>query len=238
MAHLHIASRPAFRHCGGRPPRPTLPMVNRRGRSARLGNTEIGQDRLAGNRGLALGNQRLGPFGQIDVEPRTEPDQAEPLAGADRLPLAHERDDSPRHQARDLDHADASVRRRDHQRIALIVLARLVELGIDKGARTIGDAVDPPRDRTAVHMAVEHAHEDRDPRQRPVAEPEFGRRQHLRDHRDAPVGRRHHDALAHRRHPHRIAEEQRAPDGQHRADPARAASRSRTGSGWQAQSRR
>jgi len=101
-----------------------------------------------------------------------------------------------------------------------VVFARLVKLGVDKGARPIRDPVDPSRRRTAVHMAVEHAHEYRDARQRPVAETEFGRRQHLRHHRNATVGRRHDDALTHRRHPHRIAEKQRTPDGQQRADPA------------------
>src|SRR5258705_8745512 len=181
---------------------------------------EIGQDGLACDRGLTFGDQRLGAFGQVYVEPRSEADQPETLSRGDRLSLANERYDAARHQARDLDHADASIRRRDHERIALIVLARLVKLGVDKGARPIRDPVDPSRRRTAVHMAVEHAHEYRDARQRPVAETEFGRRQHLRHHRDASVGRRHDDALAYRRHPHRIAEKQRTPDGQQRADPA------------------
>src|SRR6266403_3201852 len=167
---------------------------------------EIGQDGLACDRGLTFGDQRLGAFGQVDVEPRPEADQPETLSCGDRLTFADERYDPPRHEACDLDHADASIRRRDDKRIALVVLARLVKLGVDKGARPICDPVDPSRRRTAVHMAVEHAHEYRDTRQRTVAETEFGRRQYLRHHRDASVGRCHDDALAHRRHPHRIAE--------------------------------
>src|SRR6202166_2465635 len=217
---IHIASAGPLRHWGGeaaiRARRWLIGAVGPAG----VAELEIGQDGLARDRGLAFGDQRFGAFRQVYVEARAEADQSEPLAGADRLAFADEADDPPRHQACDLDHADTALRRGDHQRITLVVLARLVELGIDEGARPIGDAVDPPRHRTAVHMAVEHAHEDRDARQRPVAETEFGRRQYLRHHRDAPVGRRHHDALAHRRHPHRIAEEQRAPDGKPRADPA------------------
>src|ERR1700716_1062848 len=95
---------------------------------------------------------------------RREPDQAQPFADADRLAFANERHDAARHEARDLDHADTALGRGDHQRVALIVLARLVEFGIDEGARPVGDAVDPPRDGSAVHVAVEPAHEDRDRR--------------------------------------------------------------------------
>src|SRR5258707_2697330 len=86
---------------------------------------EIGQNGLPGDRGLAFGDQRFGAFGQIDVKARSKTDQPEPLAGADRLPFFNERYDPARYQPCDLDHADASVWRRDHQRLALIVLARL-----------------------------------------------------------------------------------------------------------------
>src|SRR6266404_8220271 len=145
--------------------------------SAVIAKLEIGQNSLPGHRGLAFGDQWFGAFGQVYVETRSETDQPEPLAGADRLPFANERYDPPRYQACDLDHADAPVWSRDHQRIALIVLACLVKLGIDEGARPIRDPIDPPRHRTAVHVAVEHAHEYRDARQRLVAETKFGRRQ-------------------------------------------------------------
>src|SRR6266481_1496823 len=74
---------------------------------------EIGQDCLACDRGLTFGDQRLGAFGQVDVEPRPEADQPETLSCGDRLSFANERYDPPRHQACDLDHADASIRRRD-----------------------------------------------------------------------------------------------------------------------------
>src|ERR1700731_3040189 len=185
-----------------------------------LAKPEISQNGLPGDRGLTLRHQHFGAFGQVYVEPRSETDQPEALSGGDRLSFANERYDPPRQQAGDLDHADAALWGRDYERIALVVLARLVELGIDEDTRPIRDAVDPSRHRTAVHVAVEHAHEYRDARQRPVAEAEFGRRQYLRHHRDASVGRRHHDALAHRRHPDRIGKKQRAPPRQQRAEPA------------------
>ena len=69
-------------------------------------------------------------------------------------------------------------------------------------------------------MAVEDAHEDRDALQRPVAEPEFGRRHEEADRRDDAVGRRDHQALAHRRDALGIAEEIDAPDREDAADPA------------------
>ena len=106
------------------------------------------------------------------------------------------------------------------KRVALVVLARLVEVGVDEGALLVDDLLDAAAHRAAVHVAVEHAHEDRDPRQRPVAEFELRRRHRIDDLADAAVRGRDHDALAHRRHPHRIAEEIGAPDRQHGPDPA------------------
>src|SRR5262249_46421189 len=151
---------------------------------------------------------------------RAETNEPETLAGADRLAFADETHDAPRHQARDLDHADAPVRRGDYQRIALIVFARLVEFGIDEGARPVGDAIDPASDRRAVDVTIEHAHENGNAQQRPVAKAEFGRRDRIDDHGDTAVGRGDHDALAHRRDADGIAEEQRAPDREHGPDPA------------------
>src|SRR6201996_5678337 len=134
-----------------------------------IAQPEIGQNGLAGDCGLAFRHQRACSLGQKDVKARAETDQPEAFACADGLPFPHERHDAPRHKTGDLDHADAPVRGRDDQRVALIVLARLVELRIDEGAGPICDAIDPPRDWTPIHMAVEHAHEDRDAEQRPVA---------------------------------------------------------------------
>ena len=77
-----------------------------------------------------------------------------------------------------------------------------------------------PDDRTAVHVAIEHAHENGNARQRPVAEIKFLRRRGVGDAADAAIGRRHHDALARRRHPLRIAEEIGAPERRQRRQPA------------------
>src|SRR5262249_47930241 len=41
-----------------------------------VARAEIGQNRLPGDRGLALADQRLGPLGKKHVEPRSEPDEA------------------------------------------------------------------------------------------------------------------------------------------------------------------
>ena len=48
--------------------------------------------------------------------------------------------------------------------LALIVLARLVEIGVEELAGDIDDALDRAGDRGAVDVDVEHAHEDRDAR--------------------------------------------------------------------------
>ena len=48
----------------------------------------------------------------------------------------------------------------DDEGVALVVLARLVEIGAEEFAGAIDDALDAPGDRAAVHVAVEHAHEN------------------------------------------------------------------------------
>ncbi len=97
---------------------------------ARVGSAQVRQHGLAGNRGLPLGDQRARAFGQIDIHPRAEADHADTRAGGDRLALARERHDAPRHETRDLDHRDALAGNRgDDEGVAFIVLARLVEIG-------------------------------------------------------------------------------------------------------------
>src|SRR5450759_3170346 len=188
--------------------------------AAGIRNPQIGEHGFPGDRGLPDRDHRRRAIGEIDVEARAEADHAEALAGADRLALAHEADDAARHQAGDLHHGDARAGGGDHQRIALIVGARLVEVGVEELAWLIDDFLDAAGDRAAVHVAVEHAHEDRDARQRLVAQPELVRRRCRGDLADAAIGGRHHQALAHRGHPRRIAEEIGAPQGRQRAEPA------------------
>ena len=89
---------------------------------------------------------RRGPGGQIDVDPAAEADQADALAGVDHVAFADEGEDPPRDQPGDLGEADPqAVRAFDQEMLALIVLARLVEVGVDELAGHIGDALDPAR---------------------------------------------------------------------------------------------
>src|SRR5579883_2192587 len=145
-------------------------------RTTAVGGAQVGEHRLAGDRGLPFGDHRAHAFGQIDVEARAEADHAEALARPDGDALAHERDDAAGDEAGDLHHHDADAARGgDDERVPLIVLARLVEIGIDELAGTVGDALDLPAHRAAVHVAIEHAHEDRHAGERLRAEAELGR---------------------------------------------------------------
>src|SRR5579871_611414 len=153
-----------------------------------VGTAQVGDDGLAGGRGLSFRGERTHAFRQIDVDPRAEPDHADALAGADAGALLDERHDAARHQAGDLDDADAGARgRRDKEAVALVVLARLVEIRVDEGARPVRHPLDAAGDRAAVHVAVEHAHEDRDARHRLVAERKLGRWHRVDDAAHPPV---------------------------------------------------
>src|SRR5262249_59825690 len=110
-------------------------------------------------------------------------------------------------------------RRGDHQAIALIVDTRLVEIGVEKPAGVINDFLDLPGNRTAVNVAVEHAHEDRNARQWRVAKIKVGRRNRASDLAYATICRRHHQAVSYRVHPRGIAAEIRAPDRSQRPEP-------------------
>ena len=50
------------------------------------------------------------PGRQVEIDPRAEADQAEPLADADAVALAHEGHDAPRDQAGDLHDRDLAFR--------------------------------------------------------------------------------------------------------------------------------
>src|SRR5207245_2511864 len=83
------------------------------------------------------------------VRAGAEADHADALAGGDRRTFAHETDDAARHQSRDLHYADALPVARDEQRVALVALARFVEVGAEEGACVVDDALDLARERTA-----------------------------------------------------------------------------------------
>src|SRR5215510_2499779 len=117
-----------------------------------LGGTEFGKDRLAGNGGLAKRHARYGACRQEDIEPRAEAGEAEALARIQRLVRLREAENAARHEAGDLHDADGAMGGLDDKAIALIVLARLVELGIQEAAATIGYCLDAAAHRSAVHM--------------------------------------------------------------------------------------
>src|SRR5262249_2156291 len=108
----------------------------------RLVRGEIGDDGLAGNRSLSLGNERPRASGQVDIHPRAEANHADALASCDRCTLAYETNNSPRHQTRDLHHADAAPVAGDEEAISLVALARLVKVCADESAGTIDHALD------------------------------------------------------------------------------------------------
>src|SRR5882672_265230 len=175
---------------------------------------------LARDRGLPLRHQRPRAFRQVDIDARAEPDHADALAGTHARALAREGDNAPCDQSCDLHDDDARRAGADEEGIAFVVLARLVEVGVDEGARLVDDLLDPAGGGAAIDVTVEHVHEDRDARQGALAEIELRRRHRVDDLAHAAVGGRDHQALARRRHPVGIAEEQRAPDCHDGADPA------------------
>src|SRR5262245_48403871 len=124
---------------------------------------------LARNRGLPFRHQGARALRQIDIDARAEADHADALAGPDTCAFAREGDDAPGNQACDLHDNDARRAGTDDEGVALVVLARLIEVGVDESARLVDDLLDPAGDGAAIDMAVEHVHEDRDTRQGPLA---------------------------------------------------------------------
>src|SRR5215468_8756802 len=70
---------------------------------------QVGDDGLPRRCGLALRCQRTRACGQIDVDPRAEPNHPDALPGTDAGARLDERHDASRHQACDLDDADLSA---------------------------------------------------------------------------------------------------------------------------------
>ncbi len=99
---------------------------------------KLGQHRLTADRGLADSDQHLRAFRQIDIDAAAEADQPEALAGANASPLAQESHDPPRDQPGDQHHAEPpALGSLDDKRAALVLLAGLVELGIEELARHV-----------------------------------------------------------------------------------------------------
>src|SRR5262249_59492371 len=142
---------------------------------------KVSEDGFAGNRGLSLGDERPRAHRQVDIHAGAEANHADALARYNSCTLAHETDNSSRDQARDLHHTDAAPVARDKHTVALVALACLVEVGAEESAGMIDHALDFPAERAAVHVTIEYAHEDRHPRQRPLAQFELLRRHRVDD---------------------------------------------------------
>ena len=174
---------------------------------------------FAGDRCLAGADQGGDAVRQVDVEARAEADQAEALAGLEPGAFTDEAYDAPCDETGDLHHREAAaVGKLDDEAVALVGLAGLVEGGAHEAAGVVGDAGHAAGERGAVHVAVEDAHEDADPRAGFGAEAELGGRRGGGDGGDDAVGGADDKAFARRGDPRRIAKEVDAPDGQDEAD--------------------
>ena len=139
---------------------------------------------------------------------------------AQQRALVGETDDPPGDEARDLHDAKSPGWRIDHDAVALVVFARLVEVGVEEEAGVIDDLRDAALDRRAIHVAIEYRHEDRHALQRRHAEAEFRRRRGKAGETDDAVSGRNDEVASHRRHARRIAKEIRAPQSRNEAKPA------------------
>src|SRR5690349_21431970 len=181
---------------------------------------KVGNECLAGDRNLSFADQHARFFGKINIDAGSETDHADALSRANTVAFAREANDSARDQAGDLNGGEALTAAGDDQEcISLVMFAGLVEIGADEFAGAIGDPLNPSGDWTSIHVTVEYAHENRNARQRLLAEIEFRWRRHTRNLANPAVGRRHHNALTDGRHPRRIAKKINAPQCRDHADP-------------------
>ena len=100
---------------------------------------ELRQHGLAADRRLADFGENAGAVRQVDIDAAAEADQPDALASGHASPLAYESHDPPRDQPGDQHEPGfLALLRLDDQGLALVLLARLVELGVKEGARHIG----------------------------------------------------------------------------------------------------
>src|SRR5215472_16509575 len=154
------------------------PAPDASGRSARpiglsvIVAARIGNHRLAGNGHLASRYQRSDVVGQVDIDARSKANHTDPLPDANVLALMRKGHDAARDEAGDLHHGDAPGRPGDDERVTFILLARFIEVRVEKLPGPVDDALDAARHGTAINVTVEHAHENRDSRPRLVTEAE------------------------------------------------------------------
>src|SRR4051812_15082046 len=103
----------------------------------------------------------LDALGKVDVDTRTEADQADPFALLDLRALGDVGHDAAGDGAGDLDHLDVTELGVEVPDDALVVLALLVEGG-NEATGDVLDRRDRAREGSAVHVHVQRAHEDRD----------------------------------------------------------------------------
>ncbi len=141
----------------------------------RLFGIEIGDHGLAGDRGLSDRHQRLDAVRQIDIDPAAEADETEPLPGPHPLSGRQVAVDPPRHQAGDLHQADVAAvggrRCTDCRSLSSLALSSEALTNLPGRWASVDDL---GIDRDAVHMNIEHIHEDTDPHQRPLPMPISG----------------------------------------------------------------
>src|SRR3990167_2843597 len=192
----------------------------------RFRDTDPRQDGFAGQRTLPQQDLRGRARGQIDVDTAAKPDEADALPDPELVTHGDKGHDAPRDKTRDLRKADAhAVGTFDDEMLALILLARLVEIGVQELAGNIDKLAQRPGNRGAVDMDVKDAHENRHAQHRCGAQPvwagDFGGRRHFGDLRDQAVGWRDDHIAARRRDARRVAEKGADPDRHAQHQPAK-----------------
>src|SRR6185369_10424774 len=110
----------------------------------------------AADRVLALDHQRIRPRRQVYINPAAEADQAVARTRARRLAIDQVAADAPGDQARDLHHRyRLAAGQVDAHRHPLVVLARLVEGGVEELAGAVRQRPHQPVDRDALDVNVE-----------------------------------------------------------------------------------
>src|SRR5690606_17919282 len=102
--------------------------------------------------------------------------------------LLDQANNAPGDEAGNLDNANLAMLAGDNQTVAFIILARLVEVGIDELAGRVDDFANLAGHGRAIHMAIENAHEDGDAVARLFTEAELARRHADGYCHDASVG--------------------------------------------------
>ncbi len=129
-------------------------------------------------------------------------------------PISVQHQYAPGDEAGNLDNADVlTAGRGDDDAVALVDLACLVKIGADELARPVDDRLHRSGRRGSIDVAVKDIHENRNARQRRLAEAKFGRRHCLDKRLDAPVGRADDDAGIDGHRAERVAEEDHQPAG-------------------------